>query len=89
MVNDAKFTDRPAVTLVATALVVGALVAGAVYVDRLLVRAWAEMRKDIHPLAPAAARIQRTKDSYRRRIHNTNEVTQVFTELFRMVPRSR
>jgi hypothetical protein len=89
-VDDVTFPDRSAVlTWVATALVVGALVAGAVGVERLLIRAWEEMRKDIHPLAPAAARIQRTKDTYRRRLDNTTDATQVIRDLSRMAPRSR
>jgi hypothetical protein len=88
--SDLTLADRsPVPTWVATAVMVGALVAGAVLVERALIKAWAEMRKDIHPLAPVAASLQRTKAAYRQRLDSTAEVGQVVRELYRVAPRSR
>jgi hypothetical protein len=71
---------------VATAIVVGVTVAGAVSVQRRLDRAWARMRKDIDPLGPAAARVQRTRDTFHRRAHGAAEIMDAIGELVRMAP---
>ena len=63
---------------------VGGLIAGAVLVERALVKAWAEMRKDIHPLAPAGAKLQQTKAVYRKRLDTTTDVREVLRELHRV-----
>ena len=79
----------PAFTWAATAVVVGGLVAGAVLVERALNRTWNRMREDIHPLAPAAASLKRTRATYRRRVGHAADVGGVIGELIRMAPRNR
>jgi hypothetical protein len=78
-----------AVTWVAAAVVVGGMIAGAVLVERALSRTWARMREDIHPFAPAAASLQRTRATYRRRFDHASDVADVAAELIRLAPRSR
>jgi hypothetical protein len=82
-------SESPVPTWVATAIVVGVAVVGAVSVQRWADRSWAAMRKDIDPLAPAAAKLQLSRDTFRRRIHGLGDVTQVIGDLIRMAPTSR
>ena len=78
-----------AVTWVATAVAVGGVIAGAVIVERALSRTWATMREDIHPFAPAAASLERTRATYRRRFEHASDVADVVVELIRLAQRSR
>jgi len=88
--SEASTPETPAaVTWVATAVVVGGLVAGAVLVERAFTRTWKRMRENIHPLAPAAASLQRTRATYRRRAGHVTDAGGVIGELIRMAPRSR
>jgi hypothetical protein len=89
-VNEPTVPGQSAVpTWVATAIVVGVTVVGAVSVQRWLDRTWATMRKDIDPLAPAAARLQRTRDTFHTRTRGAAEIMDAIGELVRMAPSRR